>query len=48
MRALKVTEDKDVYDTLKKLRNGIKSFISAERIKVDEEDVALDLFQCYK
>ena len=44
----KVTEDKDVYDTLKRLRNGMKSFISAERVKVDEEDVAIDLLQYYK
>lgn len=43
----KVKEDKDVYDTLKKLRNGMKSFVSAERIKVDEEDVAIDMLQYY-
>ena len=44
----KVTEDKDVYDTFKRLRYGMKSFISAERIKVDEEDVAIDWLQYYK
>lgn len=44
----KVKEDKDVYDTLKKLRNGMKSFVSAERIKVDEEDVAIDMLQYNK
>ena len=44
----KVTEDKDLYDTFKRLRYQMKSFISAERIKVDEEDVAIDLLQYCK
>ena len=38
----KVTEDKDVYDAFKRLRYGMKSFISAERIKVGEDDAAID------
>ena len=44
----KVTEDKDVYDAFKRLRYGMKSFISAERIKVGEDDAAIDLLQYYK
>ena len=32
-----------VCDTLKKLRGNMKSFLSAERLKVDEEDVVIDL-----
>ena len=38
----------NVCDTLGKLRAGMKSFMSAERLKVDEEDVAIDLLQYYK
>lgn len=44
----KVTKDKDVYDAFKRLRYGMKSFKSAERIKVGEDDAAIDLLQYYK
>lgn len=38
----------DVCDTLEKLRAKMKSSASAERLKVDEEDIAIDLLQYYK
>ena len=38
----------NVCDTLGKLRAGMKSFMSAERLKVEEEDFAIDLLQYYK
>ena len=37
----------NVCDTLGNLRAGMKSFMSAERLKVYEEDVAIDLLQYY-
>ena len=40
-----VKGDKDVSDTLGRLRAKIKSFMSAGRLKVDEEDVVIDLLQ---
>ena len=40
--------DKDVSDSLGRLRAMMKSFMSAERLKVDEEDVVIDLLQYYK
>ena len=43
-----VEGDKDVSDTLERLRANIKSFMSAERLKVDEEDAVIDLLQYYK
>ena len=43
-----VEGDKDVSDTLGRLRAKMKSFMSAERLKVDEEDVVIDLLQYYK
>ena len=37
-----------VREILKRLRNGMKSPGSAEKLKVDEEDLAVDFFQHYK
>ena len=38
----------NVCDTLENLRAKMKSSVSAERLKVDEDDVAIDLLQYYK
>ena len=37
--------DNNVCDTLENLRAKMKSSVSAERLKVDEDDVAMDLLQ---
>ena len=42
-------EEKDVCDILRKLRSSnMESFLSAERFKVDEDDVVMDFLQYYK
>ena len=38
----------DVWEILEKLRAKMKSSVSAERLKVDKEDVAIDLLQYFK
>ena len=39
---------KDVVNILSRLKDKMKSFLSAERLRVDEEDVVLDFLQYYK
>lgn len=43
-----VSAHKYVCDTLGDLRAKMKSCVSEERLRVDEEDVAIDLLQYYK
>ena len=45
--AAEVPTHKDVCDTLGDLRAEMKSCVSAERLRVDEEDVAIDFFYYY-
>ena len=43
-----IKENKDVHDILRNLRSTMKSFALAERLKVDEDDIALDFLRYYK